>query len=731
MKNHKFIIIIALLAFVLQGLTPVQKVLADEIIPAEPKYSVFSLADINYKEDISLSGGNAITEIAFSLPESWVVGNPNGFNLQYNISDTVSEQSSATIEFNGTKISSFFPRSSNGSIMVTLDRNLFKPGRNAIRITTYLTITDRYDCADDKNPSLWMTVKANSAFQVQYAEAEVELNLAKYPSPFIEYSPIVDQKIIIVTTNSGNNSYLQSTAMVVAKLSALAGYAKNNTIEYVTVSDYCTNPASNTSNTIIIGTLQDVINNPCLPQLDFISANSNSVVLNNGNTINVTETDGILHLQRNPNNNFADVLYVSGLTDAGVIKSGMTLANELNYPLLSGNTAVVANPALPKAELNISTQQKFSLKQLGYQDYTVWGFLEGSLAYTFTLPDGWSAENGAFVNLNYSHSKSLNNRDAFVSVSVNQIPLATYQYSADEADIITKTIAIPMSVMKSGQNTLTITTSFDDNDASYCNNDNYKDVWTVVYADSEIYIPSTVSQNVISLKNYPASFIGMNSLEDTAFIIPANPSFETTRLFLGVIKTLALSTNSTYYHINLYSNIDTTFNPNAYKHLIVIGLPTNNTYIQALEALLPYPAVNGTDTFQTIPEVSKIETLGNNLGIVEFAVSQKTATALVFTGTTTEGLSYMSQNLNELNVLNPKCYGDVCIFSSAEDVTTRIVKSEENRYYQPDVLPVAVTDVPETFVNQRVTNFIAIAIGSVTLLVLIAVGLMILKKRKK
>ncbi|MCC7450511.1 MAG: cellulose biosynthesis cyclic di-GMP-binding regulatory protein BcsB [Anaerolineae bacterium] len=652
-----------------------------------------TLANLRVRNMELISEGSV--QFTIRIPDNWIPGGNNVLNLsleyitvgQSNLQGTTGAPPNAVLEVRldnelMTAIT-LVPTAAGGrTYAIPLRQTIMNnPGRKYHTIR--LSLNTRDDCLSTFESRVVIS-NAQSFFHFEYREVPPPLDLGLYPRPFYN-SPIggVTESVLIVLPPQYTTNDLEAAA----SLSAGLGQMTSNSLQIrVTTADQLKDDDLQNNNLMLVGQigthplLDSYYRDNLFPTR--LEGNGSLSVRNQA----VAQDDGVAQIILNPKNPMRVVLAVTGRTPASILKASRALAGPPSLLRIGGSLALIASGqpfALPQAKPLVN--DRLTLGDLGYTDAVLSGAGSQSISVSFFLPAGAPIDNNAYVELHFDYSDTLREALAVISMDVNGTPLnsvsigalslrgaaPTRAASATGVRVLRGSI-VPSSLRLGQTNTLTIT--LDIQNDSNCARSLPAVLWVSVRSDSEIYLPRTAARTTpkVLVSAFPAPFNTASDLHDVWVSLPAAPTMADIEQGLRILSRLGSETDTGLQFVPRVSLGEPPQNTErAAYHFVVLGLPTTNPFLAALNDQLPQPFKPGSNELQPIGEVVYRLPPDFSIGVLQTLRSPWSTgrEILVITGTTAAGQANAANVLLSLNYDPSDLQGDV-VFANANAIST-------------------------------------------------------------
>lgn len=538
-----------------------------------------------------------------------------------------------------------------------------------------------------------------SFFHFEFRELPPSLDLALYPRPFYNKRFADDpESVLMVLPLDPLDVDMQAAARLSAGLGFLTG--KGLQIKVVSAEDI-TDQERQSNNLLLVGQLGT---NPLIDQM--YAANLFHSQLDGAGNMTMSgmpidPTNGVVDMAINPYNSMRAVVAVTGKTPDALLKAAQSLAGPPALIGLGGPLAVVssARPVTrPPAGTIVDTDITFT--ELGYSTITMNGIGVMTTDVEFFIPLGQSLTSDAYVDLMYSYSELLGNGRTSVALLLNNdTPLAsevldtTDETNTAESAPAGTTTAItakhlrawipPSSIIPGEKNVLSIVVTVDGN--WQCVPPDPSVAWFNVSGDSFLHLPRQVSNEAMVnpvVGWFPIPFNAKTDLSDVWISLPNNPSrseLEQAFEFAAALGSSVIDGEGLAPHIQI-GDMPPGTDLSGY-HFVVLGRPSNNSFLAMINASLPQPFLEGTDQLeQKLDDVSYVLPPGYEVGVLEVLTSpwSENHAILVVTGTGAASQTNAANALLEDLYWSGDLLGDVVFISNSAAVAidTRLLQQQ-------------------------------------------------------
>ncbi|HEX8991330.1 MAG TPA: cellulose biosynthesis cyclic di-GMP-binding regulatory protein BcsB [Anaerolineales bacterium] len=618
--------------------------------------AVLALTDLGATTDILLRGPFDTSSLRFDLPPTWVI--QDGATLVLTISTyvdyggAVGAPPASTGTVSGALLDVFF----NGKLQQSLALNTGEGFTYRVPLTTAdlvspysdgrlqltFTLNAAHDCRTGGGHTTVKIAQTSQAL-LPYVEAAPNLDLRRLPWPIYLSRVIVPQTALVVTPPMPSADELNAAMLVMGAFGRMTN--RKLSMQLITSGDL-TPDLAKSSELVFVGKASNI---PFLSQITLPVPVAGSAFPSSL----VQKDDGILQMAVSPWNSANSVLVVSGNTELGVLKAAQALTTGQIQTGTQPTYSVVAsvNPPTESKLLNTSVPNRssdYKFSDLGFDAITSGGAGLGYFTYNIVIPAGQVPTAGASLDLTYSYSSLVNPNISSADVILNDQRVGSMSLSADRQNSATAHVPLPLSLMKSGLNTIEVAASLLPNDS--CAVFSFNDLWMTIFPDSTLHLPLTPAASAAfflqDLKGYPKPFDSDASFATAAFVLPrSDPKAWSVAgqvaYDLGGQATGAVLGFETNYDGALTDEVRS-------RNLILVGLPSELNTITDLKGSLPGFFEKGSNiaTIQT-PQVTYRVPANKELGYLELFPSPWNDQRAILTvlGTTANGVASAGQVL--------------------------------------------------------------------------------------
>jgi uncharacterized repeat protein (TIGR01451 family) len=415
----------------------------------------------------------------------------------------------------------------------------------------------------------------------------------------------------------------------------------------------------------------------------------------------VAEGDGLVQEIVSPWSSGHAAIVVTGLDETALLKAAQALSADADFPGMWGDYVIVQATRSISGSVPVSFED-ISFASQGYSNRSLSVFHREYFDHYFDVPPGWNLSDNAYLALHIAHGIALDDVQATLEVELNDVPIGSARL--DEASAYTRwiTFPLPTAASRPGSNWMRLQISADaESECRFITSDRY---WLTVYADSFLHLPRQTTGLMLNLDNFPYSFRNHPGLEDVVFLLPEHPSLAEIEGVLRLALQLGRIAGGDAFWPQVVLGRQPDAEPWAGYQLIVIGLPTCNHYITAVNSDLPQPFRPGTnEILQVVDRVVYRLPPDVSLGYVQALPSpwDEGRVMLVVTGTTAEGVVWALTSLTD-DQLSWQLSGNLAVVRDREvrSMDTREIAPEDvaaiTQGIEPNLVPVATPTLTST-----------------------------------
>ena len=484
--------------------------------------------------DVSMTGLWSARYITFVVPDSWEVQARPVLNLDVMRSEQlIPEISSITVWLDQQPIGTFKLDGQPGEVK----RQILQiplpltPGRHTLQFNAYHRSWIPCELAD--HPGLWSRLMASSYLQVQYREIPPELDLSRWPYPFVDDLDPNPSKVVVVLPENPSADDLRTAGYI----SSLLGRSLDDRRMDLVFHRGSLEDAPE-GNVIIVGRAEKSGIDRYLPLLSDPAYQG----LNNAIKSRAFPGVGGLALVPRPGRPNNVVLVVAGRDGAGLVALGQLLSGDQSRRLPSAKTELVGTMDGPSEmesrrwEDTFSDGQTFTFDELGYSDLTVSGFRGGAITIPLRrIPDEIPIVGKAKLHLVYSYDAQASSGNSRLDVLLNGSGAGGK--ALDQTDGGTRVVLdTELPVFTLGpEGSLQIRFDLIGKEEPICLGDTHSELRGTVHAESSITLPRQLVGRINDLGNLQHGFYPFGIAPDfahTLIVLPAVPDDAAIQVYL-------------------------------------------------------------------------------------------------------------------------------------------------------------------------------------------------------
>lgn len=522
------------------------------------------LSDLNGGQPVKLSGLIASANLEVHIPDTLQVVDQSLLSIRINSSELVDQdRSSLTIMVNEQQVSSHgLSEFTGGMLRIDLSSRMFHQGLNILTITAMLHLPDDNEttCSNWDDPSRWLEIGPDSSLRLVVRPTDLPLDLAYFPRAFIQP---VDRYV----TGTGKNEITfvlpeepaQDDLSSLVSLSYLFGHDAGGDFNWqpTVISENSSDiKAFENRGVVLLRSMEQVVIPPTQTGIDFI-------------------------LMRNsPWDLSQPLLYLSDQTPQDGFSPVQMLGDPVRRAMLRTNLAYLEPGMIQPPE---PLQSEYTFEQLGYLNRTVRGIGEASLIYSVFIPYNIELTN-SFLRLVVSHSPDLDVDNSSILVHLNGFTVAGIVPTARSARFEPIEVNLPASRFRPGENFIRLTF---DLQLPYSSCERApQSVWASVDSSSSLHMNFNQVVRTPTLADYPMPY---SDYPGVAFVIPDEYDLKTLERIAGLAFQLGQSSQLAYRPPTVFTASNFIPENADGLNLILVGLPTENRHILAINRLLPQP----------------------------------------------------------------------------------------------------------------------------------------------
>jgi hypothetical protein len=554
--------------------------------PTDPTTTrTLTFESLGYENDRRATGVRADLTYNLNIPRSWEPVTPT-IRLHFGHSSLLlPDLSHMNISYNGvplTDVRLTQENEANGWLEVTVPETALKPGSHRLSIIIQQRVHEQ-ECVDnDSTPGLWTVIYHDST--ITFESRHVEADLSWYPEPISAYGrkAFAPVNITVVLPENPQQAEMEAAARIMTKLGQIAGIDQLN----IGVNFGALPPGGHA---IVVGktarVMPIVANVVGLP----LPIENGRFTAPPASSQQITPDDGVIQLTTTADE--SGLLIVTGETDLGVERAGRALADDTSLSLMAGPYAIIKEtpqPAVPPQPVPVNA----TLEQVtGVGTRRVEGITIETAQYCFRTPPNTAFQQGASVDLRYTHSPLVWEDRSAITVRFNKATLNSV--ALVHGAVAEQSLVVPLPADKFIQGYNCIEVEFMLRlDRQECGTDFGQSAWAEVSGDSLIYLPQAPLETewMPDFDQYPYPFNTDVDLTSTTIVMPVTPTGVEMTAALEMAARLGSDTRYEMLQLNLLSSDNWDKEAAHLGHYILIGDARWNAAVAELQAVLTQKA---------------------------------------------------------------------------------------------------------------------------------------------
>ncbi|HRX57205.1 MAG TPA: cellulose biosynthesis cyclic di-GMP-binding regulatory protein BcsB [Eubacteriales bacterium] len=618
------------------------------------------------------------------------------FTLSFSTTQLVSETlSNITISINGVRFYSETVPVTDGlrrTLTVKIPVEHIATGYNVIRIEGYIRTYNGLPCVDDVTSANWMNIFSESSIEVSYTPAAFCQTIDEFYTCFTSIDALENSQSAVAVSTGFDDDELG------AAFTALAGVSSKATTDYQNIDLLAADSMMYLKDKKYVIYIAKSGN---LPAEIEAAVEAGGGVAASGATLMLIPGE-------------TNVLVVAAADGAGLSKAATALGNgTLMYQLKN-------------SVKQISADEDVLVREEGVDQYTqlttTGTYLSGPFRqktdYFIDFPDNRQLAYGSELELHFRYSENLDFSRSLVSVYINNVPIGSQKLSEATAGDDVLVIDIPTDIDVTGSFTLSVAFDLEIADL-WCTLRQEETPWAYVSSESTLKLNSAEAPYYL-FDNYPYPFISSGAFNDTVVILPDSNNDIDLTLMGDFMLTLGqyLKYNTGELSVTRASQPGDLQD----KNVIVVGTPSNNAVIKALNSELFFRFNDDGVGIQSNEKLLLDSTYAASIAtaqLIESPYSSLRNAILVIAGTNESDLEYALDYFGDSSKIWT-LYGDGFVADSDEIFQYRF--KEDNAQQEEEAQTLA----------ERTDILYLLYIGGAILLILaVATVLIVLRYRRK
>ncbi len=480
----------------------------------------FNLADLGFKEALTLNGPYQEVTAQFSLPPDWETTGDMQLQLQLQVEfqslmeaftsedaqyQPANQGGTLLVMVNGILAAqAMILESGEQSLTFTLPADLLKENMavNEIILAWDAAAACLYDVTS------YITIAPASSILINYQEKISTAALADFPKPFFEHSLLRAYPTALVVMDAADSDVL-STLMAVS--AGLGRQSAGGMTFNVFNAEQTRNMDLTPYHLILVGLKNNVD--------DFLAGQADDF----DREIALAEKEqeaGYLWMGRSLWNAGRAMLVVTGEDGQALKKAGAVIAGGSLPAYAGANLAVIAD--LPAEEGRDALKVDYNLGDLlsGSQTLRVEQLGSTNVKITFYVPGDLQVTAESYLEIYFRHSQLLNYLRSGLSVSLNGRKIGTIRFSDNSSENGLARIILPPNIIHPQKNELELAFTLTGQDL--CADERSGDYWVTIFDESYLHLPPELLAETGGKKtefnNLPWMFLEDEQLADLTFI---------------------------------------------------------------------------------------------------------------------------------------------------------------------------------------------------------------------
>ena len=591
------------------------------------------------QQDTILTGPQDSRTILFRLPADWSMLSGSTLHVDLTAATGITQGSASGI-------AGFFEVYLNETWLTTI--NLTADGEYSVDIPipasawmTSISNTSqklKFVLVDALRCEMWLSASAaggsvhglstvlhsSSYITFKYDTVPASTDLKLFPYPIYQATFKADSTVLIVP-DQPTHGEIQAAMSISAALGRLTNGRLNLQLS---TNSGLNDSLSNESSLIFVGT---PISFPQLASANFPAPYTGKSFAN----VQMGADDGILQMAVSPQNPSRVWLWVSGNSDAAIIKAAQAIGSDQIQPYGPENLAIISEV---QTDRNNTDKTDFTFAELGYPfDQSYSGFYN-DLGIWFEMPAKQIASEGAYFEMVFTNSAILDFDSSDIKVSINDSLIGGLRFSDKTTSTTNWKFNIPTNLLHPGRNLLLLQLTLAG--SSPCISPD--DLWLSISPASLLHLP--VSPNTgnanqeLELANYPnATF---SAFDQTALVLPSNDPFAWS-VASKLAFDLGRQLGGANFDIAAYYADAVSDDVLRARDLLLVGRASTMPVMTKFSQVMPAPFENGKDIAQEKdPQYSFLVTENVPMGYIQVFSSpwDSKLTVLSISGNANEGL---------------------------------------------------------------------------------------------
>lgn len=646
--------------------------------------------------NVSLSGATASRSLYIRLEDYWNVGEVK-LHLAYQATQlAVEEESSVTLEMNGTKFYSFRPVADKKQYLtVSVPKELLVSGSNTLQVEGYIltNLPDRL-CVSTEKRGQWLELYKTSYAEIHYTLKDEVESIRNFNRRFVGLDTLKNKGSALAVPNGGDPSELE------AAVYALSGFAKSNRSEEDTIPLLpLDDPKLDRNETLAIVALYPHLPDEWKQALGQVDVRDKALI-------------------RVAKAGMRSALIVTSEDPLLLKKAGRFIGNQALVNQLDGSEKWV-DASTDVETPDIGVMRNITLTESGDK---LTGVMHREKSYFVSLPANRFIADSSKISLDFRYSENLDFDRSLVTILINDTPIGSKKLAKESANQDRLTLTIPKNLEVSGN--FTVTAAFDlELKSAGCIELQDQMPWAFITKDSLLQL-NTKDRTDLLFNNYPNPFLRDASFNKIAVLLPEKMEtydyLTVGNLFHLLGKYAEANTGEVAFYHDREIPADSEMKQ---YNLISIGSLKDNPWLRKQNGKLFFPYSPDGTRIESNEKMSIEENYGARIGTLQLMESPYSQDYgwLAVTGPAPQ-YSYLASTLLATESAKWKVYGDGVVTDANGNTQAFRFKKQAD--------PKDHTLIDQIAERGDVMKFIA-ALGLAFILVLVSLILLIRKYRKR
>jgi hypothetical protein len=486
-----------------------------------------------FSDDRVVSGINHTIDVYFEISKNKRSLEASYLELSFGHSPVlIAELSFLTVLMDDVPISSIPLDETNAEqsvVRIPLSSVTLGPGYHKLSFRIQMNST-LIACSNPDSPANWIVIYKTSHMNLHLADISLDPDLAIYPSPFYETGDPDMQQTVIVVPDAPVHEELAAVTKLVQFFSRQNVSAR---IPFAVYPESEVTASLEASHHVIWIGLAD----------RWTSRGRDAVDRMRENGLPESWSGGFIGLMRSPVNSPYMQLFLIG-NGRELANGAQILSDSALYSQLRGTYSLLTEKPLATetfAETATGSAVNVTFAQMGYGNIVMENTLVGHAQIYYTLPGNWDFSGEGRLELNYTHSTSVNLNESVIAVKVNGVPVASKYLRQSDGNRGRVEIELSRELL-SQRRTLEIDVQVEfitaakhlDEAVEECSDISFMGHWAVIDPGSSLTF-TPVERRQFNLQSIPFPFIVNGRWTDTTVVTAGRPDRERLSMLMTLI----------------------------------------------------------------------------------------------------------------------------------------------------------------------------------------------------